>query len=402
MRVLQLVKTTDGADWAYKQVEILVSKGVDVHVVLPKSTGRFVDSWESSGASIHILDLDLPKTKLFKIGAEARKLACIVNKIKPDFIHSHFFITTIIARKSFKYHDYPCKMIYQVAGPLHLEKWPFKLWDLVTAKKGRDFWIASSNYVKNIYLNNNIEKSRLFLSYYGSYTEEFSVKRTHTLRKQLNMSEAFLIGNISHMYPPKYYLGQFIGLKCHELMIKAFTLTKKIVSTKFVFIGGQWGPGEKYEQKINKTARDMSPDIHIYGHMDSKLVKTVWADFDLAVHFPMNENCGGVIEPLMAKVPIISSDAGGLPEVVIHKKTGLIARKKNVGDLKSKIEYALRNPEQMKQMAVTGNLLVQTMFDVRRTASEIFNIYYFLRDGGPKPADFCSIEFVNSLSSSAK
>ncbi|MCT4642731.1 MAG: glycosyltransferase family 4 protein [Bacteriovoracaceae bacterium] len=396
MKVLQIVKTTDGADWAFKQVGILVSKGIEVHIILPNDTGRFIENWKNSGATIHILNLDLPKSKLYKISSKAKELAILIDEIKPDFIHSHFFITTIIARKSFKYHNHPCKIIYQVAGPLHLEKWPFKMWDLLSAKKERDFWIASSIYIKNIYLNNGINKDRLFLSYYGSTPEEFKDEKTNVLRSKLNMKDDFLIGNISHMYPPKYYLGQFIGLKCHELMIKAFALAKKKVSTKFVFIGGQWGEANSYELKLKELAKSTSKDIYMYGHMDSKMVKSVWADFDLAVHFPVNENCGGVIEPLMANVPIIASDAGGLPEVVIHNKTGLIAKQKDIEDLKEKIEYALDNPQKMKQMTVTGQKLVRTMFDVKRTAVEIFDIYHFLKDGGQRPSDFCSKKFIEN------
>jgi len=43
MRVLQIVKTSDGADWAAWQAAELVRLGVETHAVLPSRTGRMID-----------------------------------------------------------------------------------------------------------------------------------------------------------------------------------------------------------------------------------------------------------------------------------------------------------------------------------------------------------------------
>jgi hypothetical protein len=45
MRVLHVVKTTDGAEWAAWLAAELALAGVEVHVALPADTGLYIDDW---------------------------------------------------------------------------------------------------------------------------------------------------------------------------------------------------------------------------------------------------------------------------------------------------------------------------------------------------------------------
>ena len=58
------------------------------------------------------------------------------------------------------------------------------------------------------------------------------------------------------------------------------------------------------------------------GKFNADEVAQSWPDYDCAVHVPLSENCGGVVEPLLAGVPTIAGNVGGLPEVVHHHRTG--------------------------------------------------------------------------------
>jgi len=58
MRVLQVVKTSDGAQWAARQARVLSRLGVEVHIALPADSGLAVNAWRSSGATMHLADLN--------------------------------------------------------------------------------------------------------------------------------------------------------------------------------------------------------------------------------------------------------------------------------------------------------------------------------------------------------
>ena len=147
MRVLHVVKTSDGASWAASQAEVLVRSGVEVHVALPSDQGRTVAAWRRAGAHIHIADLSLPLSRPHQIAETLKRTRRLVDEVQPDIIHSHFVTTTLTLRLALgRNHRIP--RVYQVAGPLHLEHWHTRQADLRTAGEA-DYWIASSRCIQH-------------------------------------------------------------------------------------------------------------------------------------------------------------------------------------------------------------------------------------------------------------
>jgi glycosyltransferase involved in cell wall biosynthesis len=103
---------------------------------------------------------------------------------------------------------------------------------------------------------------------------------------------------------------------------------------------------------------------------------------------PRSENCGGVLEPLYAGVPTIASRVGGLPEVVIEGVTGVLVPARAPEALAAAIVEVLDNQSHHRTLAAQGHALVKDMFDVRRTAREVADIYDYVcgRSIGPPPA----------------
>lgn len=130
------------------------------------------------------------------------------------------------------------------------------------------------------------------------------------------------------------------------------------------------------------------------GYFSSADVQKSWGDFRCAVHVPLSENCGGVVEPLSMGIPVIASDVAGLPEVIIDNVTGKIVRERSPKVLASAILNVLSNIKYWEKTAAEGRRLVATMFDVNRTAGEVFSIYQHILTGAPRPAAFRSEQFV--------
>jgi glycosyltransferase involved in cell wall biosynthesis len=206
-----------------------------------------------------------------------------------------------------------------------------------------------------------------------------------------------LVGNISFIYPPKYHVGQFIGLKAHEDLIDALALvvqTRRDVTG--VLIGSTWGEAERYERKLRARAKTLGRGrIVMPGYFASADVQRSWADFDCAVHAPISENCGGVVEPLLAGVPTIAGRIGGLTEVVIDGVTGETVPIRKPRVLAEAILTSLDNLQACKRLALNGQKLVRTMFDIRRTSREVHAIYqHLLNPACSRPPVFDSREFA--------
>src|ERR1043165_872534 len=93
MKVLHLIKTADGATWAYRQIKVLVEQGVEVAVCLP--AGKMADKYKTDGIKVYDFNFSINPAKLLPQFNAFKK---IVKEFKPDIVHSHFIVTTLFAR----------------------------------------------------------------------------------------------------------------------------------------------------------------------------------------------------------------------------------------------------------------------------------------------------------------
>lgn len=397
MRVLHAVKTVDGARWAVDQVRELVTRGFDVHVALPTLSGRFIRQWEETGATLHEQAMDLPITAPWQFTLLREQVRRLVDRVNPDLIHSHFFGTTLVLRMALGRH-HPVPRIFQVPGPLHIEHGLFRRWELASAGPN-DCWIASSCYIEMLYRVAGIGADRLFLSYYGNRLQVPLPRQRHLRAKLSIANESIVVGNINYIYRPKWYLGQTRGLKRHEDVIDALArVCARRRNVTGLLVGSQWGGGHRYEDSLRRRAAAAGAGrIIMPGYLASEDIPGAWSDFDLAVHVPSSENCGGVVEPLLAGVPVIAARVGGLPEVVLDGLTGQLVEPWDVPALADAVEAALDRLDAHNDLARRGSRLVATMFDVTRTAGEVAAIYDCLVEQAPRPPAFDSRAFAAGL-----
>jgi glycosyltransferase involved in cell wall biosynthesis len=376
MKVLQVVKTSDGAQWAALQAAELIRRGIEIHVALPKMDGAVVSEWRDAGAKIHLAALDFRTKSPWRLPATCEMARNLLDEIRPDLIHTHHVGTTLVLRHALgKNHAVP--RVFQVPGPLHLEHSLFRKSEL-SASGNSDFWIASSKCILTHYEAAGIPASRLFLGYYGYRLWEHARQRTNVLRNMLGIGDKELVvGNINWMYAPKYYLGQRVGLKCHEDIIDALAIvTRKRRDVVGVLVGGAWSNATWYEKRLRARAKAAAGDrIKMTGVLPPDIVRPAWPDFDCAVHVPLSENCGGVLEPLVAGVPTIAGRVGGLPELVIEGVTGKTVNTRRPKELADTILEVLENLNYYRSLAATGQKIATMQFDLRRTSENVYRIY---------------------------
>ncbi len=372
MKVLHLVKTTAGATWALLQMAELVKQGVEVHVVLPSYSGK-ASLYEKAGIKVHVIDMDISLRLILNVIPLVKTFRKLLKEIQPDIIHSHFFGTTIVMRLAMKGLKIP--KIFQVPGPLHLEHFFFRWIEILVSDKN-DYWVASCEWTKKKYQSLVADEKRIYLSYYGTDTTPFVRSDMTYLRNELGLpAAAKIIGMVAYMYPPKYYIGQKRGLKGHEDLIDAVSIINNTYqNVKLVFIGGAWAGAKRYEKSVIAYGKKrLGKNVFFLGTRSN--VTKLYSGFDIAVHPSHSENVGGAVESLLMKVPTITSNVGGFPDLIKHKETGLLAESKNTSDLAQKILFYLEFPQRARQNSEKGRALATYLFDIKRTSKEINEIY---------------------------
>ena len=220
MKVLHIVKTAVGANWAYEQVRILCSLGIEVVVALPSDTEGLAPKYREAGAAVVRANLDLPAREPWRIPATLRACRQLVADVRPDLIHTHHVGTTFIARLALGKNS-PIPRVFGVTGTLHLEHRFFAWLDTHLAGP-RDYWIATCRWTQRKYATLGIPLNRVFLAYLGTDIKNYPSSRTGILRDELKIpADVPLVGMVSLFYAPKWYLGNARGHKGHEDFIIA-------------------------------------------------------------------------------------------------------------------------------------------------------------------------------------
>ena len=366
MKSLHLVKTSTGATWAFRVMRDLVQMGEEVHVAMPVD-GILVQQYKDAGIHIHELNYSVKNA-----WGTIKQICKVVNEVKPDIVHSHFVVTTLLMRLALR--NYRTARVFEVPGPLHLEHTIYRKADLWTAQKKKDFWIPTCRWSMDKYKECGIDDSRLFLTYYGGDLVDREYQKG-LLREELSLTDKdIIVGMVAYMYAPKKFLGEKRGLKGHEDLIDAVAMIQdKYPNIHLVFIGGPWVGAEKYEQEVIVYGKEKVRNVHFLG--TRRNVPDLYQDFDMVVHPSHSENLGGASESLMLAVPTIASNVGGFPDIVIPGKTGFLSEPLNPQSIADAIEKVIANPAEAKQMAEYGKTYLHDLLNAKKTSRDVYDFY---------------------------
>ena len=151
--------------------------------------------------------------------------------------------------------------------------------------------------------------------------------------------------------------------KGQHLLFDAMALLKKRgLKTNATVFGNVMD--EEYKTKLTNQIKEFNLEnhIHFYGfHSDPT---SVMPCFDVIVMPSKNETFGLVlVEAMLANVPVIATNAGGVPEIIDHEKTGLLFKWGDCEDLANQLEKLISDEKLRKQLAKNGKTNAQQLFD---------------------------------------
>jgi glycosyltransferase involved in cell wall biosynthesis len=74
------------------------------------------------------------------------------------------------------------------------------------------------------------------------------------------------------------------------------------------------------------------------------------------------------------EVPTITSDAGGIPETIVHEQTGLMVEAGNVAQWAKAIHWMLDHPLEAKQFAKAGKQQVVEQFSLEANTARLIHL----------------------------
>ncbi|WP_442854512.1 glycosyltransferase family 4 protein [Bacillus sp. SJS] len=155
-------------------------------------------------------------------------------------------------------------------------------------------------------------------------------------------------------YPYIFSMGRFVPEKGFEDLLVAFSMIKSELPALKLVIAGE-GPGkEKYEALAESLGiqKDVIFPGFIKGEERNRYIQYAAAACIPSLYEPFGL---AALELMSAGKPLVVSDAGGLPEMVVHNESGLIYKSSHIEDLTRSLLELLKFPEKAAAISVKAH-----------------------------------------------
>ena len=397
LRVAQVIGSVEGGRWGLSICQGLRDRGYDVVAVIPPAHGRFSERLEAARIPIVRRDLQLASSSPWRrrirgtqrawdaahLLRAAGALAIELRRRRVDVVHTHIFNATIVGRIAAWLARVPIRIAH-VPGPLHLESPVLRELDVRTQWMDHHL-LGGSAYIERLYRELGVDPRRVSHTYYGPDLERFTpaTGRGERVRADLGVPPGVpLVGQVAYFYPPTNerwtppaLRGR--GLKGHSDFLEAARLVlAEDPGVRFALVGGGWGPGgEEHRSEMRALARALGVDHAVVFTGDRDDVPDVLAALDVSVQCSLSENLGGTIESLLMERPTIATRVGGMPESVLHERTGLLVEPRDPPALAAAMLRLLRDPDEASRLGKAGRERMLTRFTAAATVDEIDALY---------------------------
>lgn len=319
---------------------------------------QLVESIKNVGGAVHCFRA----TNNLVILAQAFKIIRYAKTNSIDVIHCHLpwagFVGRIVHLLS------GTKVIYTEHNKQERYHWLTAVLNRITFN-WQDLVVAVSEDVKGSIKDNIQSKIPMRTILNGVNTDRFNKSNYEdsSIREKLNISgDIPIIGNVAVFRTQK---------RLDLWLEEAQKIRNEIPNAYFILIGD--GPTEDaVKRKIVEL--DLKEIVHCPGRLDE--VRPYLAAMDI---FMISSEFEGLpialLEAMSMEVPVVSTNAGGIKEVIDHKQNGLLVEVDEVKLLSKGVISLLNDDPFRKKVAQNGRTTVLDQFSLIRMVHELEDAY---------------------------
>ncbi len=178
----------------------------------------------------------------------------------------------------------------------------------------------------------------------------------------IGISKTYWIGMISELNPTK---------RVEDAIYSFSHILREYPDTVLVIFGD--GRERDYLERIIHKLQ-LTKSVVLAGFR--KDAPTLLRAFNLFIHTPVSEALGyAVLEAGCASLPVIATNVGGIPEIIINKKYGILVPPRDQATLAGAISSLLKDTPLAEKMGALLHKRVQKDFSKQQMLSKTFNLY---------------------------
>ncbi len=226
-----------------------------------------------------------------------------------------------------------------------------------------DRYIVVTRYLEKQAMEHlTIDAERIALVYSGcDAPRTLSVDEKAVLRRELGVGDGFVVGLAGNIH---HYKGQHLLIEAVE------KLAGEGLDVSAVIVGGCMEPG--YLEGLKRYVEERGLPVVFRGFHEN--IPELMQCFDVAALTTKNETFGLVlVEAMLAGVPVVGSNAGGVPEIIDDGETGLLFDSFDVESLAERLRRLYLDEALRARLGLAGRRKAREKFDKGRQFEKLLN-----------------------------
>jgi len=289
------------------------------------------------------------------------RLLRLLREEKTDILHTHLFHANLLGRIAGRMAGVPVIISHQHGVERSRSK-VRSLLDRLTSRYA-DVVISTCEVVKQTLIKRDkIPPDKIRTIYKGVEITNAEVKSSSARRNLGITSDVPVVGIVANLR----------SMKGHDTFLKAARMIlNDVENARFLIVGG--GP---LEGKLKALAFKLgvSPQTIFTGFRDD--VPSLLATMDVFVLPSLWEGVPiAILEAMAMAKPVVATEVGGIPEIVVNGETGILVPPQNPKLLAEAIIALLQNRERAEAMGRAGRERVERCFTVERMVQQTEALY---------------------------
>lgn len=289
----------------------------------------------------------------------SKSCAAYVKRFEPHIVHAHDSHAHSLALYSKIFLRPKLRLIVSRRVDFPVGKGASAKWKYRNAEVRRILCV--SNAIREI-MKQSVDSAKLEVVYSGIDLRRFNKAPDGRLRELAELDpEIKLVGNVAALAPHKDY---------STFLAAAAAILRTRTDVHFFIIGK--GELESEMKQIVKE-RGIEDDITFCGFRED--IPVILPELDVFLITSETEGLGtSILDAFACRVPVVATAAGGIPELVINKKTGLLRNVKDPSALAEAVCEILKNPQEAKSYVANAFEHLEG-FSRSATAAKTLSVY---------------------------
>jgi glycosyltransferase involved in cell wall biosynthesis len=344
---LNIVHTESSCGWGGQEIRVieeslgLQDRGHKVSIVCPRESNIYREGM-ARGLNVH--PLPIAKKGLSALISMASWL--LVNK-NIDVVNTHSSTDSWLVAVSIAL----CRLQLPVVRTRHISSEITQNWPNAWLYKEKTSHIVTTGEIirSGLVTKFNIQKSKITSVPTGISEDRFYPRDREKCRQDLGLE------------PNRFYFGILATLrswKGHLYLLDAFKLLRE-EDTRLLIIGD--GP---MREQINRRISDLGLQ-HTVMTVGQKHKPELWLNTLDVFCLPSYANEGipqAILQAMFTALPIVTTSVGGIPEVIVHQESGLLARPRDSENLALNMRYLYENASARNELGQRARLHAQNKY----------------------------------------